>query len=547
MSRCAIYARFSTDLQNPRSAEDQARICRDRAEREGWTVVDVYSDLAISGSDNRRPGLTKLLSDAEAGSFDIVLAEDLDRVSRDQEDIARYFKRLRFHGIRLVTLADGDVDEMHIGFKGTMNAMELRKLADKIRRGQKGAVDRGRVPGGLCYGYDTAPQLRADGSVERGLRVINEDQAAIVRRIYAEFIQGRSIKAIAQDLNRDGIPSPRGGEWRQTAIKGNPQRAIGVLRNPIYVGELVYNRVRMLKNPETRNRISRTNDIADRVVRPMPELAIVDRETWDAAQARLNRAAALPLTERARNRPRRLLSGLVRCGVCGGSYTVVGTERWGCSRHREAGTCPNGNRVGTRELEDRVLEGLKAKLLSDEAVSLMVRRFHEKRERDLQKTARSRDTAERRLQTTEAAIGRLVDAIAAGGMRFAEIEAKLTSLREEKDRLAAELNEMDAVPVIALHPQIAEIYRARIAALKLDLGNNGADESAAQQIRALLERINLTPRQGGGVEIEVLGSLQAVLDLANDKKPAPRGALRMIPVVAEERDHQKQPERLFRA
>ncbi|MEG8051467.1 recombinase family protein [Sphingomonas aurantiaca] len=79
MPRCAIYARFSSDRQSQTSADDQVADCRARAEREGWEVVQVYADLAISGASNKRPGMTSMLADAAAGSFDIVLAEALDR------------------------------------------------------------------------------------------------------------------------------------------------------------------------------------------------------------------------------------------------------------------------------------------------------------------------------------------------------------------------------------------------------------------------------------------------------------------------------------
>src|SRR5262249_39803072 len=105
--RAVIYARYSTDLQREASIEDQVRICRQRMDREGWTLVATYSDAASSGASRLRPGYQKLLEDARAGAFDIVVAEALDRLSRDQEDVAALYKQLRFRGVRILTVAEG--------------------------------------------------------------------------------------------------------------------------------------------------------------------------------------------------------------------------------------------------------------------------------------------------------------------------------------------------------------------------------------------------------------------------------------------------------
>ncbi|WP_352473197.1 recombinase family protein [Mesorhizobium sp. M0085] len=102
------------------------RLCREHAAREKWTVVRTYADAAVSGASIiRRPDIQRLLADAQSGQFEIVLAEALDRLSRDQEDVAGLFKRLHFAGVKIVTLSEGTVDELHLGLKGTMNALFL--------------------------------------------------------------------------------------------------------------------------------------------------------------------------------------------------------------------------------------------------------------------------------------------------------------------------------------------------------------------------------------------------------------------------------------
>src|SRR5882762_3145827 len=172
--RAVIYARYSTDLQREASIEDQVRVCRQRIEREGWKLVATYSDAASSGASRLRPGYQKLLEDARAGAFDVVMAEALDRLSRDQEDVAALYKRLSFAGIKMVTLAEGEISELHVGLKGTMNALFLKDLAAKTRRGLRGRVEQGRSGGGLCFGYDVVRELDARGQLVTGARKIDE-------------------------------------------------------------------------------------------------------------------------------------------------------------------------------------------------------------------------------------------------------------------------------------------------------------------------------------------------------------------------------------
>ena len=150
------------------------RLCRARIEAEGWSLVNTYPDHAISGASRLRPGYQKLLEDARAGTFDVVVAEALDRLSRDQEDTAALYKQLGFAGVRLVTMAEGEISELHVGLEGTMNALFLKDLAMKTRRGLEGRVRLGRSGGGLCYGYRAARETDAAGNPIRGGRLIDE-------------------------------------------------------------------------------------------------------------------------------------------------------------------------------------------------------------------------------------------------------------------------------------------------------------------------------------------------------------------------------------
>ena len=224
--RAAIYARYSSDRQRDASIEDQVRLCRERLERDGHSLVQTYVDRATSGATMLRPGLQALIEDAMAARFDLVVTEALDRLSRDQADIATLYKRLSFAGVGIVTLAEGDINELHIGLKGTMNQLFLKDLADKTRRGLRGRVEAGKSGGGNSYGYAVVRSLAANDELSRGDRIIDESQAAIIRRIFQDYATGASPRAIAAHSigSRSRAQRARPGARRRfTAIPGAAQ------------------------------------------------------------------------------------------------------------------------------------------------------------------------------------------------------------------------------------------------------------------------------------------------------------------------------------
>ncbi len=172
--RACIYARYSSDLQSDASIEDQIRLASEKAKAEGWDLGNCYSDAGISGASLMRPGIQSLLTAAMNGEFDILICEALDRLSRDQEDIAGIYKRMEFAGVKIITLSEGEISTLHIGLKGTMNAMCLKDLADKTRRGLRGRVEKGKSGGGIAYGYKVVKQFNSEGEAIRGDREINE-------------------------------------------------------------------------------------------------------------------------------------------------------------------------------------------------------------------------------------------------------------------------------------------------------------------------------------------------------------------------------------
>ena len=208
--RVGIYARYSSDRQSEHSIEDQLRICRVYAEREGWQLARCFSHAGISGTTLLRPGLQALQLAMRNGEVDIVLTEALDRLSRDQEHIAALHKLAGYTGVRLVTLNEGEVGSIHVGLRGAMSAMYLEDLVAKTMRGIEGRIRAGRAIGPPPYGYRrTTAVLRPDGKIERGLREIDPEHAAVVRRIFECFAGGMTLWRTILCSPRPRIPRQR--------------------------------------------------------------------------------------------------------------------------------------------------------------------------------------------------------------------------------------------------------------------------------------------------------------------------------------------------
>jgi site-specific DNA recombinase len=534
MTRAAIYARYSSDNQRDASIEDQVRQCRARIEQEQWQLGEAYSDHAISGATTLRPGYQKMLEDARAGRFDVLVAEALDRLSRDQENIAGLFKQLCFAGVRLVTLSEGEIGELHVGLKGTMNALFLKDLAHKTRRGLEGRVRQGKSGGGLCFGYDVVRKVNASGEALHGERRINQGEAAIVRRIFEEFAKGRSPRAIAQSLNKAGIAGPGGRSWGPSTIYGNWRRGTGLLNNELYIGRLVWNRQQFIKDPANGRRQARLNPEAKWIIEEVPHLRIVDDHLWNVVKERQRGSRLRIMTEdkgirseRAR-RPNYLLSGLLKCGACGGGFSKISQSHYGCSTARNKGPCDNLLAVRRDKLEATVLDGLKHQLMHPELVAAFVDEFHREINRRRAEGDGCRDRTARDLEKAEREIGRLIEAIKAG-VPGASVKDEMTALEGRRVELLARL---EATPpsMPRLHPNLAELYRQKVTNLAEALNDEHTRLEAAECIRELIDEIRLVP-ENGKLRVELYGELAALLNLANEH-PRSKGTGVPITLVA---------------
>ena len=520
--RAVIYARYSTDLQSATSVDDQVRECRKRAEDDGHAVVNIFSDHAISGSTlGNRPGMLSLMVASKNALFDMVYAEALDRLSRDQEDIAGIYKRLNHAGVSINTLSEGLINELHIGLKGTMNALFLKDLAAKTRRGLEGRVRKGKSGGGNAYGYDVVKKVDANGEPVRGDRSVNAPEAIVVRRVFEAFASGTSPRSIAHTLNDENISGPRAGVWGPSTIHGNWRRGTGILNNELYIGRLVWNRQRFVKDPQTGKRQARLNPESEWIIEDVPALRIIDEELWLRVKARQNRTRHTVAEEvngirpeRAR-RPRYLLSGLLQCGVCNGGYSKISQQHYGCSTARNKGTCENTLTIRRDLIEETVLDGLRSHLMRPEAYEVFVAEFNLEMNRLGASEDQERARLTRDLTNIDRDLARLIDAIKSG-VPGTTVKDEIYDLELRKTELK---NKVDVVPAPQprLHPRLADVYRDKVTNLVEALNAPDTVADAAEAIRGLIEAVRLMPEEGE-LKIEIYGELAALITLGQEHK-----------------------------
>ena len=515
MIKVAIYARYSSELQRESSIEDQVRTCQLRANREGWIVTKTYHDRAISGASMMRAGLQNMMQDAAARQFDMIITEGLDRLSRDQENIAGIYKRLSFAGVKIFSLSDGgEISDIHIGLKGTMNALFLKDLAVKTRRGVRGRIEQGKAGGGRVYGYDIVRRFNEAGEVVKGEREINAAQAIIIKRIFEEYAAGKSPRAIAIDLNAENVASPKGQTWSPITISGNRNIGTGVLNNALYIGQLVWNKRTYSKNPDTGERCARLNPKEEWVYGDVPELRIIEQSLWDKVKAK---QAALSLHERPeqKRRAKTLLSGLVQCGCCGGNYNKMSKQRFYCVGAKRKGSCTNRLSVRIDALENLVLSALQNHLMN----ASLFETFCAEYSAQLAQLSHNQNThikeAEAKLVKLKKEKENMIEAIKAG-MPAGEFKEAMQSNAQEREYTEHYL-QSTSVMSLDLPADLAVRYKEAITHLQYNFQDEAKHCEVADLLRRLIDKIVLTPNEDqSALQVDLYGDIAGILNAASD-------------------------------
>jgi DNA invertase Pin-like site-specific DNA recombinase len=358
----ALYGRFSSDKQNPLSAEDQLEECKkfikNRGLDDGTFIIKEYPDEAVTGRHMNRPGIKELLDDIKAKRVAYVIVESLSRITRSLADAATFFEITQFYDVKILTLAEGEIGPIEIAFKGFMNSQFIEDLSIQVRRGKRSNIRNKLSAGSLPFGYDIV-FLDSKGKHVPGQRKINKKQAKIVREVYARFLNGESRRSIVTDLNRRGVPTMRGGRWSLVHLC-NTKAGLGILRNQIYKGLMIVDKSYSKTHPETKSRVVYWNDPSKYVQAYNPDLEIITEADWRAAQVLLDEA----YQDRSRGkgyRARLKLHYKVICKECGADVKHFSHKYLKCSTYNNCGLCNQKWKIRQDVLDEQIIKKIKVK------------------------------------------------------------------------------------------------------------------------------------------------------------------------------------------
>ena len=307
--RVGIYARVSTDAQEARGTiGSQLETLRTRVSAEGDELVAEFIDDGCSGARLDRPGLDDLRDAAAAGRVDAVWCLSPDRLARSYayqililDELARYQVPVRFTDTPPL---DDPQGRLLVQIQGVIAEHERAKFVERGRRGKlyrarAGEVLSTKVP----YGYRRVPR-GADGPAHV---VVYEPEAAVVRRVFADFLAGQSLRHLAVTLSADGIASPEGKPvWRLSTI-------CRLLRNEAYVGRLYWNRTQTSYDPALRKNRQTLRPREEWIEIPVP--TIIDEDIFEAVEAKARDNSVY--SPRHTETETFLLRRLLRCPACG--------------------------------------------------------------------------------------------------------------------------------------------------------------------------------------------------------------------------------------
>ncbi len=548
--QCAIYARFSSDLQRESSIEDQIRKCRERAAAQGWEVQEEYVcfDRAVSGATlTGRNSLQFLLNAAKLRPkpFDCLLVDDSSRLTRNLADGLRTTDLFRFNAIDVVFVSQNfdtsqENSRMMVTWHGMMDEQSLVGLGQKVHRGQEGRVLKGLNPGGRCYGYKNIPieDPTRHGKYGR-LAVLGvqwqvvQTEAAIINRIFKMYADGNGFATIAKQLNHEGIPSPPiarnrlNRAWSRYTIRE-------MLLNEKYRGVSVWNRTKKMRNPETGKKVSKARPVSEWQRVDAPELRIVSEELWNRAheqntrknQFGIRRLGGMSRTPKSRTY---LFSGMLACGECGSSVVIIGGGgkrgyvKYGCHAHKHSGVCDNNWTIRQDRLENQLLRAIEQRLFDPGTLDYAITKIEQAakaRIADMQRQAQSAngDSTRKRTQELKAQAARLTEAIGIGGnlqtlvLKLQEVEREIGDI--EKDMAVQRPHNIELKP-----GQVRDYAVKAMMQLRSTLTESNV-AIAKNALMKHMRRLVLTPTMMEGKKLfRVTGGIQV---------PRPNGVMQVV-------------------
>ena len=424
----ALYARVSSDRQDvDLSVAAQLRALRDYAERNGYLVVREYIDEAESGRVADRPQFRKMLDEASASDapFQEILVWKFSRFTRKREHAVAFKSMLRRRGIRVTSITehadDTPTGKLMEAIIESVDEFYSENLAQEVTRGMREAASRGFFLSSKApYGYRRIKVQ--DGAKERPTLEVDPDTAPIVKEIFEKSLRGVGLKEIAADLNERGITN-KGKRWGRTGLHY-------VLTNEAYTGTAIWGR-------------TTTGDKQPDPVRAEGAWeALVSQEVFEEVQKGLQERA--PKKQRpARVGSKYLLSGLLRCGVCGNPYTGQGAKSGkfsyyvcGTLMREGSGSCTAAY-LNAERVESCVVDTIRGRILNDQTITELVVLVAEEIDALAGELGGQLQAVEAELADVRSRLERLYEALETTELTMQALSPRILKLRQREDQLEA--------------------------------------------------------------------------------------------------------------
>ncbi len=356
IARAVAYCRVSTDADDQlNSLENQKAFWEDWCQNNNVTLVKLYSDEGITGTNTKkRDDFNNMIKNSKSNEYDLILTKEVSRFARNTVDTLSHTRKLKTFEIGVFFLLDNiftlDGDgELRLALMATLAQEESRKTSERVKFGHKRAMKDGKVYGAnRVLGYDI---------IDAKL-IVNDKEAEIVRNIFNWFLEGKSLHAIARELNGLNIQGKLGGEFIHSSVKR-------ILSNEKYVGDLIqqkYYTEDYLSHKQQKN-----NGKKEFIVIKDHHQPIISRQIWDEIQIKLNQN--IEKRKEHIGYSENVWVGKLFCGYCGGKYrrkkipTKDGDFRlvFMCQNNHERGKagCENGKYIRQEVLEDIFMTALR--------------------------------------------------------------------------------------------------------------------------------------------------------------------------------------------
>ena len=408
MEKAVIYARYSSDRQTEQSIEGQVRECKKFADSKGYTIIGEYVDRALTGKIDKRPDFQRMIKDSQKRLFNYVIVYQLDRFARSKYDSAHYKHILKRNNVRVLSAKENITDDpsgilMETMLEG-MAEYYSAELSVKVKRGLYESFMKGNSTGSGCYGFTMVTTDPNNKMCKSKRYEINKDEATIIRKIFADYAGGKTMREISEWLNANDIKNRRGQHFHENSI-------MHLLKNKKFIGTLSF----------------------DGEVRENAIPAIIDKKLFDEVQVRIDKNKRNRSAYKAPERY--LLSSKTYCGYCHKPIRSDSTNkangniyRWyACFTKKHLGQPCEKKAVNKKWLEDLVINETMKLLLQDgmiEKISQQVIGYNAQR-----RATPNLEKLELQLAETEKKLKSLVTALENGifsettKARFLELES----------------------------------------------------------------------------------------------------------------------------